>query len=168
MNLSSLLDLFDHMAWADAEVWRAVLQSDAACQNAKLRETLLHQHSAQRVYLRVWRGEPLETPPQFEQMQEMCAWAKAYYGEGRAHIQSLTEAKLTEQAPAVWGARVEKALGPAVTLPTIGDTVLQVTLHSQYHRGQANARLRAVGETPPMIDHIVWVWKGRPAANWPE
>jgi len=44
--------------------------------------------------------------------------------------------------------------------------MLQVPLHSQYHRGQINARLRAVGGEPPRVDYIVWVWLGRPGAHW--
>ena len=34
MDLESLLDLYDHMAWADAEVWTAVLNGDQARQDA--------------------------------------------------------------------------------------------------------------------------------------
>jgi len=41
-----------------------------------------------------------------------------------------------------------------------------VALHSLYHRGQVNARLREVGGTPPLVDYIAWLWFGRPAAEW--
>ena len=42
--------------------------------------------------------------------------------------------------------------------------MLQVALHSMYHRGQINARLRDFGGNPPLVDFIAWVWLGRPAA----
>ena len=168
MNIESLLDLCDHMAWADAEVWTAVLACDQACESAKLRDTLQHLHTTQRVYLRIWRGEPMDAPlPQFEKTSALLVWARAHSGEVRAYVESLTEAQLREPIPETWAQRVEGFLGRARTMPTLGDTVLQVPLHSLYHRGQANARLRELGGTPPLVDHIAWVWFGRPAASWP-
>ena len=44
--------------------------------------------------------------------------------------------------------------------------MLQIPLHSLYHRGQVNARLREVGGEPPTVDYIAWMWLGRPAAEW--
>ena len=57
MNLNDLNDLFRHMEWADASVWRAVLASDAARADTKLRELFYHVHMVQRAFLRVWQGE---------------------------------------------------------------------------------------------------------------
>ena len=48
----------------------------------------------------------------------------------------------------------------------IAESMLQVALHSQYHRGQINARLRALGGEPPRVDYIIWLWLGRPPADW--
>jgi uncharacterized damage-inducible protein DinB len=42
-----------------------------------------------------------------------------------------------------------------------------VPMHSQYHRGQVNARLKEVGGVPPNVDYILWVWVGRPVGLWP-
>jgi uncharacterized damage-inducible protein DinB len=44
--------------------------------------------------------------------------------------------------------------------------MFQVTSHSTHHRGQVNARLRALGGEPPLVDYIAWVWFGKPAADW--
>ena len=46
------------------------------------------------------------------------------------------------------------------------DTLLQVPMHSTYHRGQVNARLRELGAEPPLTDYIAWIWIGRPRAEW--
>lgn len=46
---------------------------------------------------------------------------------------------------------------------TLSESVLQVALHSTYHRGQINARLRELGGDPPLVDFIVWIWRGRPS-----
>ena len=69
--------------------------------------------------------------------------------------------------PLGWASLVKRALGRAPDVTSVGDTVLQVALHSMYHRGQINARLREAGGEPPLVDYIAWVWLGRPAASWP-
>jgi uncharacterized damage-inducible protein DinB len=65
-----------------------------------------------------------------------------------------------------WVAHFEQRLGRTAEVPTLADTMFRVGNHSTYHRGQVNARLRAVGGEPPLVDHIAWVWLGRPAASW--
>jgi uncharacterized damage-inducible protein DinB len=168
MNIASMLDLFDHMVWAEAEVWRAVLDSDRAREDEKLRALLFHVQVAQRIFLRTWRGESLDEPfPQFDQTPALCAWAAASYDEARSHIASLTESQLHEPMPAAWAQRFERLLGPACATATVRDTTMHVALHSQYHRSQINARLRELGGTPPLVDYIAWVWFGRPTPDWP-
>ena len=53
------------------------------------------------------------------------------------------------------------------TTTTVGETTLQVPMHTVYHRGQVNARVRALGGEPPLVDYIAWLWLGRPAPEWP-
>ena len=62
MNLSTLIDLYRHMEWADAAVWTSVLASQNAQKDAKLQGLLYHLHLVQRAFLRTWRSEPRETP----------------------------------------------------------------------------------------------------------
>ena len=167
MNMADLLDLYDHMAWADASVWEAVLDSEPALSDEALRNLLYHVQVVQRFFARVWRGEPLEAPqPAFVQTRAMYHWVKPYYGETRAYLESLPEALLDERMPEAWMRRIERLIGPSPTPTTVGESVMQVLLHSLYHRGQVNQRLREVGGTPPLVDYIAWVWKGRPAAVW--
>jgi uncharacterized damage-inducible protein DinB len=66
-----------------------------------------------------------------------------------------------------WASHVEKRIGRPPGLTTIVDTALQVVMHTTYHRGQVNARLRAIGGEPPLVDYIAWIWVGRPAPEWP-
>jgi uncharacterized damage-inducible protein DinB len=63
---------------------------------------------------------------------------------------------------------VEQRLGRAPEMTTVGETVLQVAMHSQYHRGQINARLRQLEVETPLVDYIAWIWLGRPSPQWPE
>ena len=65
-----------------------------------------------------------------------------------------------------WADIVERELGRQPESISVSETMLQIPMHSQYHRGQINARLRAVGGEPPRVDYIVWIWLGRPQADW--
>jgi uncharacterized damage-inducible protein DinB len=67
--------------------------------------------------------------------------------------------------PLPWSSMVEKRLGRPPGITTIGETALQVALHSTYHRGQVNARLRELGGEPPLVDYIAWLWQGKPSAE---
>jgi uncharacterized damage-inducible protein DinB len=167
MNAATLNDLFRHMEWADATVWIAVLASPKACGDAKLKELLYHLDLVQRSFLRVWRGEPREAAyPTFEEAGALMQWARSYYSEAQSHLAGLSDEDISQAMPVPWAALVEKRLGRAPATTSVGETALQVVLHSTYHRGQVNARLREVGGTPPLVDYIAWVWLGRPEADW--
>jgi uncharacterized damage-inducible protein DinB len=168
MNIKFLIELYQHMEWADAAVWTSVLASERAQTDAKLREALYHLHVVQRAFLRVWRGEPREAPyPTFADAPSLMLWGRAYYGEAVAHLETLSDEMIVEPMPLPWADMVEQRLGRAPETTTIGETALQVIMHSQYHRGQVNARLREAGGEPPLVDYIAWIWLGRPAPEWP-
>ena len=55
MNLSDLKELYRHMEWADAMVWRAVFASETAMTDQKARELFHHLHLVQHAFLRAWQ-----------------------------------------------------------------------------------------------------------------
>jgi uncharacterized damage-inducible protein DinB len=168
MDSNSLIDLYRHMEWADAAVWSSVLASESGQTDTKLRGYLLHLHMVQRTFLSVWRGEPTKNPyPTFEDAQVLMAWGREYYDEIFAYLKTLNDAVLSEPIVLPWASMVEKRLGRPPATSTMGDTLLQVPMHSIYHRGQVNARLKEVGGVPPNVDYILWVWVGRPGGVWP-
>jgi len=168
MNVNALTDLYRHMEWADASVWAAVLASESGRNDQKLRDYFYHLHVVQRAFLRTWRGEAREVPyPTFSDATSLMHWGRTYYGEALEHLGLVSEQRLSEPMPLEWASMVERVLGSAPEPTTVGDTVLQVALHSLYHRGQINSRLREVGGEPPLVDYIAWVWMGRPAPGWP-
>ena len=50
---------------------------------------------------------------------------------------------------------------------TLAETILQVAMHTAYHRGQIATRLRELGGEPQITDFIMWIWMRRPEADWP-
>lgn len=167
MNLTDLRDLYRHMEWADALVWRAVLASAEARANQKLREYLYHLHLVQWAWLRAWRCEPPDTPfPTFEDAPTLMLWGRSYYGQIAPHLDNLTDKKISETMQLPWADIVERELGRAPERTSTAETMLQIPLHSLYHRGQINMTLREVGGEPPGVDYIKWAWLGRPDANW--
>ncbi len=168
INASTLRDLYRHMEWADASVWTAVLASEGGRADARLRDNLYHLHVVQRAFQRVWRNEPRETPyPTFDDALSLMLWGRTYYPEASAFLETLTDDELSRPMPMPWAGMVKQRLGRAPEVTTIGETALQVALHTLHHRAQISARLREVGGQPPLVDYIAWVWLGRPVADWP-
>jgi uncharacterized damage-inducible protein DinB len=167
MNLSDLRDLYRHMEWADASVWRAVFGSENAPDDQKIRDYFYHLHLVQRAFISGWRNEPADAPfPTFADATSVRDWGRSYYGEIFAHLDGLSDEEIAKPMALPWAEFVEKQIGRVPASITIGQTMLQVTLHSLYHRGQINARLREVGGEPPTVDYIVWIWLEKPAASW--
>jgi len=93
-------------------------------------------------------------------------WGREYYAQVGPHFQKLTDEALPEKMQLPWAEFVTRELGRQPARITVGEAMLQVPLHSQYHRGQINARLRSVGAEPPRVDFIVWLWLERPGPDW--
>ena len=167
MNLIELRDLYLHMEWADARVWQAVLESQTAQADQKLRDYFYHLHLVQHAWLRAWRRESVDAAfPTFDEAAAVRAWGRGYYDKIFVHLDSLTAEETAKPMELPWAELVEKQLGRAPASITIAETMQQIPLHSLYHRGQINARLREVGGEPPTVDYIVWTWLERPRADW--
>lgn len=163
MLSADLADLYRHMRWADSEVWRSVRASPAAKDDRKLRELLLHLHVVQRAFLLIWRGDALEFPSldSFETVEALEQWSLSYHDEVTSFLDSLDERMLDSEVHLPWSEELGKRFG-TVHPVTLRETLMQVTAHSTYHRGQVNMRLRELGGEPPLVDYIAWLWYGRP------
>jgi uncharacterized damage-inducible protein DinB len=166
MNLTDLRDLYRHMEWADALVWREVFASEGAFRDDRLGELFYHLHLVQWAWLRAWRSEPYEPFPTFTDLHALRDWGRSYYEEIFNQLENQTADGISKTMKLPWAEIVERELGRQPESISVGETMLQIPLHSQYHRGQINARLRAVGGEPPRVDYIVWAWLGRPQAVW--
>lgn len=160
--------MFQHMEWADATVWKALLSVPSAHEDRRLRELLYHLHMVQHSFLDVWKGREQGSPglQDFSDLHSIREWGRGRYGESMRFLDTITVAELENAVVIPWAARFEASLGTKFNTPTLAETMFQVTSHSTYHRGQVNVRLRELGGTPPLIDFIAWVWTGKPEADW--
>ncbi len=164
------IDLLRHMHWADATVWRALLNTPLAAEDERLRKLCYHIHMVQRAFLRLWNDLEMKLPKieEFPDLASIGAWASSYHPVLEEYLLKLTEEKLDGIVSVPWSRYMEQRSGRKVEDATLGETMLQVAMHSSYHRGQVNARLRELGGEPPIVDYIAWVWLGRPDAVWPD
>lgn len=168
MDLDGLRELSRHMQWADALVWSAALSHVDAAADTALRGKLFHIHMVQRAFLSVWQGVPLGPPPADPpDPLTTLEHARRYYSDLTAFLSALGDDELGRPVSLPWAGRFAQQLGHEPATPSLAETILQVTMHSAYHRGQVNTRLRELGVAPPLTDYIAWVWFGKPEARWP-
>jgi uncharacterized damage-inducible protein DinB len=169
------------MEWADAKVWQSALALDATIADETLRTRLHHIHQVQHVFLSVWQGAFAHLQDGDERRQavlawvskgnelrgaDLLAWGQRYHCDVQPYLDSLAEESLAQIVALPWGEMVAARIGQTPAASTLAETLQQVTMHSTYHRGQVNARLRELGAEPPLVDFIAWVWLGKPAAHW--
>lgn len=167
-DLSTLRELITHMQWGDALVWSAALSNPEVSGDLALRGKLFHTHMVQRAFLSVWQaGTPSAPPSDPPDLPATLEHARAYYSDLTPFLDALDEGEIARPVALPWAGRFAQRLGHEPATPTLAETILQVVMHSTYHRGQVNARLREVGIEPPLTDYIAWVWFGRPEPRWP-
>jgi uncharacterized damage-inducible protein DinB len=168
--LNQLKELFNHMFWADAKIWDTVFSIPGVQNHEKLQKLLHHLHLTQYAFYFIWSDLPLEFPKrsEFKNLNELATWASKYPVLLQSFISGLKEEDLNEVIDVPWSKRLEKLLGKKPAETNLAETILQVSLHSSYHRGQVNSYIRSLNSEPPLIDFIAWIWLGKPVAAWPE
>lgn len=167
MNLQDIAQLMTHMAWADALVWRGVLACPPAHGDARVRKLLFHIHVVQNAYATIWRREPLVLPKQesFPKLSDVYMWGRTQHEDITAYVGRLAPDALERPVAFPWAAELDKQYGGTFGA-TLGESFVQVSLHSTHHRAQVLTLLREHGAKPPLVDYIAWVWMGKPLAEW--
>lgn len=160
----TLVDLYNHQAWADAELWRAFEAHAGALADTALWDRLHHIHLVQRFFLAVVRGEnvhamKITTPQDYATPADLKAEAQRYHEDVVRYLTGADDEALKRTVNIPW------FKDPPLDLP-IEQALLQAAMHSHYHRGQNATRLRELGGAPPLTDYIVWLWRGKAAAEW--
>ncbi len=172
MRPSDLLDqLIHHAEWADATVWQTVLDTNDASPalDSRVEFWLHHIHLVQHAFFYVWTGQPLEFTEigDFADPRALALWGREGHAEIQRFLRSATDSELDDELEIPWTEELTERWNRPIGPLTVAQSVVQVAMHSTHHRGQVAARLREKGAEPPMVDYIVWVWFGKPEAQWP-
>jgi len=163
-----LRDLYLHMEWADASVWKVVLAANSIRDNSNVHDKLCHLHRTQQFFLKVWRGEPVSYEKHEIPFNEELVLARKFHGEAQDYLSEIDQAGLASDLVIPWADHFAKSFGREHAGPTTrGESMYQVVAHSTYHRGQLNTMIRELGSDPPLADYIAWLWTDRPPAEWP-
>ena len=167
-NLENTSLLLQHMQWADAEVWKKVLSFDAAGDDERIKKLLYHLHQVQYAFYFLWNELPMEIPKPdvFADLKSIAKWGFNYQQKLTEFLSSSKASEKDRIVQIPWSIFIERKIGKKVVSATFEETILQVTSHSTYHRGQINTRFREIGGEPASVDLIVWIWLGKPKENW--
>lgn len=167
--LHLIRDLYTHMEWADALVWRNILATPGTGTDDAMLDLLVHLHNTQHAFLDLWVARPVGVRQREEFLTPVAiaAWAQRFHTEASAILSQL-DATFESALPIPWARFFQQQLGRRPAPVTVGESLVQVALHSVHHRAQAVRQLKIVGGQPPMVDYIAWLWMGRPAPVWPK
>lgn len=154
-----LLRLYHHGAWADARLVGAVRMAPRRATEA-LRE-LAHVRGSQET----WLARVLDRAPRLAIWPDLDLPALERVGPPLDDalldlVRGADEASLARVV--VYRNRSGEQRTP------LSDILFHLAMHGQYHRGKANAALRAAGAEPVNVDVITWSRAGSPAPRGPE
>jgi uncharacterized damage-inducible protein DinB len=165
---SNIIQLVQHMSWADSKLWQSVLKTDTAEFDKKIKELLYHIHIVQHVYYQVWSGKPIVVPDllEFPNLINIVRWGHETNVKIYNLVAIMDEIELGLTMKNSWREKIKKEIGQMPSDATVEESILQVVSHSTYHRAQVNSRIRELKGEPAKIDFIIWVWLGKPGNEW--
>jgi uncharacterized damage-inducible protein DinB len=156
------------MQWADATVWQTILKTAEAENDEKIKSIFFHIHMVQHAYLCLWEKLPVRMPDiaEFKDLTSVSKWGNEFYKKVYDFLGRVEKNNLNFTLKIPWIKFFEAKIGKVPNSVTIAESLLQVALHSSYHRAQVNSRLRELGGEPPLVDYIFWILQSRPEAKW--
>lgn len=157
--LAMLRDLFQHQAYADAALLKAIRRHEIAAQDLELRTLAHHIFVAHRYWIHLSQGLPFgieDASKAPDSLELIVTRYRDMQAQEKEWLTQLCESDLvrTVETPFLPGQRF-----------TLREALVQVCMHSHGHRVQCAARLRALGGEPPPLDFVVWL-KDRTAPDW--
>jgi uncharacterized damage-inducible protein DinB len=166
-TLALFRDFARFTEWADAVVFASIRSWPEAGLDELLLSRMRHNHLVQKVFLDVIERRPFD--PEETRALGMAAleqFTRNVHRGFAVYHDLLAPEALDVPVELPWSRMIGEKLGFEVHVTTLGDLLVQVFVHTAYHRGQVNARLRELCLDPPMTDFIAWAWAGKPAAVW--
>jgi uncharacterized damage-inducible protein DinB len=127
-----------------------------------LRTRLDHQVGTQEAFLQVLKGGELELSEHpLPAYGDLLARSICNHQLFRTMGEALDKGALMRKVRIPW-------FPDPACIVTVEDALIQVCLHGQHHRGQNMTRFKAMGGNPRNVDYIIWLWKQKPEAPWPD
>jgi len=148
---TELYKLINHLLWADEEVWEIVLSNPKASEDEHVKNTLFHSSMTIDAFCHVWNDEEFNIPKNesYSQIEQIKKYSDSAHGKLENFSKDLDKIELNKIIVIPWSKYFEDTLGKQADQTTMLDTIVQVVMHTTYHRGQINKRLR-------------WLWAGKP------
>ena len=148
--------MLNHVLWADGELLKAVT-SGVTVPDEAIRECA-HLIAAEEVWLaRLENRSPRFAVWPSVSRSDMESIVRQTHDHWESYLKDLTESAIRKSVTYTNSAGREFK-------NTVGDILVHVALHGQYHRGKINLMLRQAGLTPAPVDYIAFV-RGSPAAT---
>ena len=141
--------LFEHMRWADQQVLNELQRAEEPVEPLKFYAHIL---AAERLwYLRMheenWTVIPVWPDYTLERCEKLAVENCVLYEN---FIAGLTAADIARKITYV-NSQQQRYTN------TVGDMLLHMMIHGAHHRGQIAHAMRRHGDTPPVVDYIVFV-----------
>lgn len=160
------LDLFQHMKWADLQVWNKIKQSEKLMNDEKCTDLIFHIHLVQNMFLNVWLNDNLQIDRKNRSLESAEKSALMFYERLKKFIKNFDNVNLEEEKILPWAVMLKKVLGADPRNTLMHETINQAVQHSTYHRAQINKRIRELDENPPFTDFIYWAWINKPIVEF--
>jgi uncharacterized damage-inducible protein DinB len=160
MTITMLEDLLGHKAHSDSALLTAIELNEAASQDSELLKLAHHILIANRFWLSLALAEPFSFQDEIRQpetIEEIVKRFRETESKEREWISQADQAALEKE--------VETPFLPGKKF-SVAQGMMQVCMHSHWHRAQCWMRLKELGVKAPGSEFVTWL-KERPAPVWP-
>ena len=91
MNRNLISDLFEHMHWADMQIWESLRKTEAARGDKNALQLLFHIHLVQHIFLSLWKDEQFEIKKlsDFENLDSIIEYGIDYFDKLKVFMESI-------------------------------------------------------------------------------
>jgi uncharacterized damage-inducible protein DinB len=160
--LNQLRDLIHYQEWADSQFFSQWYQTNDAHNQEELRRRAGHIVMVQKLFLDLLENQEAVFPDKNAPLPEINYLrdrSKQIHERWKNALSSLPENRLQDLIKVPFFGNPDFAI-------RLEEAIIQVLLHTQHHRGQNMELLHRIGSKTPIVDWILWILKGKPAAEW--
>ncbi len=160
------IDSFNHMKWADLQIWNEINISKSILNDEKIAELIFHIHLVQNMFLNVWIDSEYSIDRKNKSIDYAKTLANRFYTDLNLFTKEFEKIDFEMETYLPWAGMLKRVIGKEANKTQLNETIMQLIQHSTYHRAQINKRIREIGEQPAATDYIYWAWIGKPEVEF--